>query len=93
MQLRHAFRSWASTFICVAAVTSAAPATAANLDQEDAERIAELVVANQIIADQGVVDGFGHISVRSAKNPNHYFILEIAGAGAGYRRRHHGIRS
>jgi ribulose-5-phosphate 4-epimerase/fuculose-1-phosphate aldolase len=45
-------------------------------DQEDVERIAELVVANHILADQGVVDGFGHISVRSAKNPNHYFISQ-----------------
>ena len=43
-------------------------------EQEDAERIADLVLANHILADQGVVDGFGHISVRSAKNPNHYFI-------------------
>jgi HCOMODA/2-hydroxy-3-carboxy-muconic semialdehyde decarboxylase len=43
-------------------------------EQEDAERIADLVTANHILADQGVVDGFGHISVRSAKNPNHYFI-------------------
>jgi ribulose-5-phosphate 4-epimerase/fuculose-1-phosphate aldolase len=43
-------------------------------EQEDVERIADLVIANHILADQGVVDGFGHISVRSAKNPNHYFI-------------------
>jgi ribulose-5-phosphate 4-epimerase/fuculose-1-phosphate aldolase len=43
-------------------------------DQEDAEGIADLVVANHILADQGVLDGFGHVSVRSAKNPNHYFI-------------------
>jgi len=40
----------------------------------DAERIAELVLANHILADQGVVDGFGHVSVRSAGNPRHYFI-------------------
>ncbi len=40
----------------------------------DAERIADLVVANHILADQGVVDGFGHVSVRSAANPQHYFI-------------------
>jgi len=43
-------------------------------EQQDAENIADLVLANHIIADQGVVDGFGHVSVRSAKNPNHYFI-------------------
>jgi len=43
-------------------------------DQEDVERIADLVLANHILADQNVLDGFGHVSVRSAKNPNHYFI-------------------
>ena len=43
-------------------------------EQEDAERIADLVLANHILADQGVLDGFGHVSVRSAKNPDHYFI-------------------
>ena len=43
-------------------------------EQEDAERIADLVLANHILADQGL-DGFGHVSVlRSAKNPDHYFI-------------------
>ena len=43
-------------------------------EQQDAERIAELVIANHILADQGILDGFGHVSVRSAKNPHHYFI-------------------
>jgi ribulose-5-phosphate 4-epimerase/fuculose-1-phosphate aldolase len=53
----------------------AVPAAGATTpEQEDVARIAELVLANHIIADQGVVDGFGHISVRSVKNPNHYFI-------------------
>jgi hypothetical protein len=41
---------------------------------QDAQNIAGLVTANHILADQGVVDGFGHISVRSVKNPNHHFI-------------------
>jgi ribulose-5-phosphate 4-epimerase/fuculose-1-phosphate aldolase len=36
--------------------------------------IADLVVANHILAAQGVVDGFGHISVRSATDPNHYYM-------------------
>src|SRR5262249_32082374 len=50
------------------------PPRAATAEPDDAERIADLVIANHIIADQGVVDGFGHISVRSARNPAHYFI-------------------
>jgi len=62
-----------AVFLVMSPLT-AVPAKAVTAEQEDAERIADLIVANHIIADQGVVDGFGHISVRSAKNPNHYFI-------------------
>jgi ribulose-5-phosphate 4-epimerase/fuculose-1-phosphate aldolase len=35
---------------------------------------ADLVTANHILQDQGVVDGYGHVSVRNPANPNHFFI-------------------
>jgi ribulose-5-phosphate 4-epimerase/fuculose-1-phosphate aldolase len=34
----------------------------------------ELAVANRILANEGIIDAFGHISVRSPKNPDRYFI-------------------
>jgi len=46
--------------------TSAGPANAALLD--------DLVAANRILYDQGVVDGFGHVSVRHDKDPNRYLL-------------------
>ena len=42
--------------------------------RQDSDNIADLVTANHILADQGVVDGFCHDSVRSVQKPNHYFI-------------------
>ena len=36
--------------------------------------IDELVIANHILANEKVVDSFGHISVRNPDNPNHYFL-------------------
>ncbi|MBI2958837.1 MAG: class II aldolase/adducin family protein [Betaproteobacteria bacterium] len=36
--------------------------------------IADLVDANHIIADQGVVDGFGHVSMRHPTNPLRYLL-------------------
>lgn len=36
--------------------------------------IKELVVANRILAHEGVVDAFGHISVRHPDNPERYFL-------------------
>jgi HCOMODA/2-hydroxy-3-carboxy-muconic semialdehyde decarboxylase len=36
--------------------------------------IDELVIANRVLADQGVVDAYGHVSVRAPDNPRHYLI-------------------
>jgi ribulose-5-phosphate 4-epimerase/fuculose-1-phosphate aldolase len=33
----------------------------------------DLVVANRILANENILDGLGHISVRSLANPNHFF--------------------
>ncbi|MER5753448.1 class II aldolase/adducin family protein [Streptomyces sp. NPDC002088] len=40
----------------------------------DDERIAELVVSNHILYDHNIFDGFGHLSVRSAADPAHFFM-------------------
>ena len=34
----------------------------------------ELVIANRILAHEGVVDAFGHVSVRHPKNPDRYIM-------------------
>ena len=36
--------------------------------------IEELVTANRILAREGVVDSFGHVSVRHPDNPQHYLL-------------------
>lgn len=36
--------------------------------------IEDLVVANHVLADQGVLDAFGHVSVRDPANPNHFLM-------------------
>jgi ribulose-5-phosphate 4-epimerase/fuculose-1-phosphate aldolase len=40
----------------------------------DEQRIADLVLASRILVNEGVLDSFGHVTVRSVKNPNHYFM-------------------
>ena len=42
--------------------------------QDKASLLADLVTANHILQDQGVVDGYGHVSVRNPTNPNHFYI-------------------
>jgi HCOMODA/2-hydroxy-3-carboxy-muconic semialdehyde decarboxylase len=74
---RIVIRSLAAVLLCSALAgncVAQAAAAAKTPEQQDAENIADLVIANHILADQGVVDGFGHVSVRSVKNPSHFFI-------------------
>ena len=53
--------------------TPAAPARQALID--------DLVVANRILANENVLDGYGHVSVRNPANANRYFLAR-AGAPA-----------
>jgi ribulose-5-phosphate 4-epimerase/fuculose-1-phosphate aldolase len=36
--------------------------------------IEDLAAANRILAEHGVIDGYGHVSVRSDRDPNRYFL-------------------
>ncbi|HKF67154.1 MAG TPA: class II aldolase/adducin family protein, partial [Vicinamibacterales bacterium] len=54
-------RAWAQT-----APASAGPA--------DPKLIEDLVAANRVLADQGVVDGYGHVSVRHPADPQRYLM-------------------
>ncbi|HEX7928179.1 MAG TPA: class II aldolase/adducin family protein [bacterium] len=62
-------------FIALAAPVSAQTPdpTAALLD--------DLVAANHILYDQGVVDGFGHVSGRDPKNPNQFYMARSMAPG------------
>jgi HCOMODA/2-hydroxy-3-carboxy-muconic semialdehyde decarboxylase len=42
-------------------------------DSEE-QRIADLVTANRILADQHVLDSYGHVTVRSFRNPKHFLM-------------------
>jgi HCOMODA/2-hydroxy-3-carboxy-muconic semialdehyde decarboxylase len=53
-----------------------APAPAAKAADPDAraKAIADVVLANHILADQGVVDGFGHVSIRDPSDPGKFLM-------------------
>jgi len=53
------------------AVAQQAPASAGPVDPQ---LIDDLVAANRILADQGVLDGWGHVSVRHPRDPNRYLL-------------------
>jgi ribulose-5-phosphate 4-epimerase/fuculose-1-phosphate aldolase len=41
---------------------------------EDGQRIGDLVIANHILADQNILDAWGHVSIRSAGNPKRFYL-------------------
>jgi HCOMODA/2-hydroxy-3-carboxy-muconic semialdehyde decarboxylase len=49
----------------------------------------ELVTANRILANESIVDSFGHVSARHPDNPKHY-LLSRARAPARHQRAPHG---
>jgi ribulose-5-phosphate 4-epimerase/fuculose-1-phosphate aldolase len=63
-------------FLAAAAVAAASPAWAQPAPAGPAAPalLDDLVAANRILYDQGVVDGFGHVSVRHDKDPNRYLL-------------------
>src|ERR1700736_1926177 len=54
---------------------------AAQSPTADPALIEDLVAANRILYDQGVVDGFGHVSVRHDKTPEHFLLARSMAPG------------
>jgi ribulose-5-phosphate 4-epimerase/fuculose-1-phosphate aldolase len=67
-------------FLCAAVATALVTARAsaqtapASAGPADPKLIEDLVAANRILADQGVVDGYGHVSVRHPADPQRYLM-------------------
>jgi 3-hydroxy-2-methylpyridine-4,5-dicarboxylate 4-decarboxylase len=53
---------------------SGTPQHGATQSDSDEQRMADLAVASRILVQEGVLDSFGHVTVRSLKNPSHYFM-------------------
>ena len=60
--------AWLSALVPAAAQTAlgAGPAVAAAIE--------DLVVANRILAERGIIDAYGHVSIRHPTDPNRYLM-------------------
>ncbi len=67
-----------SALLLTAAITGAVALAASRSPSQDARAdpalIADLVAANHILGQQGIFDGFGHVSVRHGRDPNRYLM-------------------
>ena len=74
---RHAVTG--GTFVLLGAVlggmkNGAAQPVPASAGLADPQLIEDLVAANRVLAHQGVVDGYGHVSARHNRDPNRYLL-------------------
>jgi ribulose-5-phosphate 4-epimerase/fuculose-1-phosphate aldolase len=67
--MRRALTELAMSLLVVVGGTQLAAAQGMTVDP-DAERKADLVTAYKILINENILDSFGHVSVRSAKDPN-----------------------
>jgi 3-hydroxy-2-methylpyridine-4,5-dicarboxylate 4-decarboxylase len=60
--------------LAAAAIFAVASRAQSPASDPDAARIDDLVTASHILANEGILDSFGHVSARSAKNLDRFFI-------------------
>src|SRR5580658_10676522 len=72
--MRDTPAAYAALFI--AAMMFAAPCHAQSSQAADPDeaRIEDIITASHILANEGILDSFGHVSARSVKNPDHFFM-------------------
>jgi HCOMODA/2-hydroxy-3-carboxy-muconic semialdehyde decarboxylase len=72
--MQRAFTICAS--LLAVAVRLAAPCYAQDISAADTDeaRIQDIITASHILTNEGILDSFGHISARSIKNPDHFFM-------------------
>src|SRR6266849_6114405 len=60
--------------ISVIATTGQSSAQAPQAADTNEARIEDLITASHILANEGILDSFGHATVRSASDPSHFFM-------------------
>lgn len=71
---RRVFCGCACAAALLAPSVARAQASPVSAGPPDPALVADLVAANRILFDQGVVDGFGHVSARHDKDPNRFLL-------------------
>jgi len=75
-QVIHPVRLAIATALFLAAGLGFAPAQSSSTSggSVDPGLIEDLVAANRILAEEGVLDAYGHVSIRHPSNPNRYLM-------------------
>src|SRR5580698_10557416 len=64
-----------ATFVAVAmGLAGRCHAQSISPTDQDEARIQDVITASHILTNEGILDSFGHVSARSVKNPDHFFM-------------------
>ena len=69
------------TLATLAGLMLSAALLCAQANRPNSALVQELVLANHILANEGVVDAYGHVSVRDPANPQHFLLASHMAAG------------
>jgi ribulose-5-phosphate 4-epimerase/fuculose-1-phosphate aldolase len=72
--MREASVGLTAFLIAAAAFIAPCHAQSGKAGDPDEARIEDIITASHMLANEGILDSFGHISARSAKNPGHFYI-------------------
>jgi HCOMODA/2-hydroxy-3-carboxy-muconic semialdehyde decarboxylase len=67
-------KAFAICTLLVVAMSAAAYAQSGAAGDPDEARIDDIITASHILTNEGILDSFGHVSARSGKNPEHFFM-------------------
>ncbi|MGJ4943060.1 class II aldolase/adducin family protein [Bradyrhizobium sp. HKCCYLS1011] len=70
----HIISRFAALAVALLLVTGATSRAQETINTVPRELLDDLVVGSRILADLGVVDGFGHVSARHPTNPKHFLM-------------------
>jgi HCOMODA/2-hydroxy-3-carboxy-muconic semialdehyde decarboxylase len=70
------------TLCAVALVLAQLASAQVAQDGPDPAQVSELVLANHILANEGVLDAYGHVSARDPRHPDRFLLSRAAPAGA-----------
>jgi ribulose-5-phosphate 4-epimerase/fuculose-1-phosphate aldolase len=68
-------------FVAITVVLAGQTAKPAPASSGNGTLLDDLVVANRILANENILDGLGHISVRSLQRPDHFFLARDLAPG------------
>jgi ribulose-5-phosphate 4-epimerase/fuculose-1-phosphate aldolase len=71
----------AAAILPVSIVLAQTSKSSSPANSQGATAIQELVLANHILANEGVLDAYGHVSVRDPRDPKHFLLARHLAAG------------